>query len=223
MFMHERMKNFVVWLPFDSDPSYGVGEGIVDVPYFQDVTSRMPHLTHLDLRMDFPSRLVTTHITTLLSSLLDLQTLVLPDYHITSPVLSSLSRLPHLGTVQFEYGADQGIGSIDDVQHISPILAEGAFPSLWDLSLTVSMDDMRRFLEMPFAPVNLTSLFVDCPNMQTAEQVHAFLKCVAEGCQMLKALYLELLWMDSPDIYPTREDRITYEILEPLLACPNLV
>jgi hypothetical protein len=40
---------------------------------------------------------------------------------------------------------------------------------------------------------------------------------------LLKALYLELLWMDSPNIFPEREDRITFEVLEPLLACPSLV
>ena len=224
MFMHERVKNFVVWLPFDSDPRYEDGEGVVvEVPFFQDVVSRMPNLTHLDLRMDFPGHLITPHITTFLSSIPALQTVVLPDYHITSQILTTLSRLPDLGTIQFEYGPDQGIGSVEDVQRVSPALSEGAFPSLWDLSLTISMSDMRRFLEMPFAPINLTSLFVDCPSLQSAEEVHLFLRCVAEGCQLLKALYLELLWMDSPNIFPKREDRITFEVLEPLLACPSLV
>jgi hypothetical protein len=86
----------------------------------------------------------------------------------------------------------------------------------------ISMSDMRRFLEMPFAPINLMSLFVNCPSTQSAEQVHSVLRCVAEGCQLLKVLYLELLWMDSPNIFLEREDRITFEVLEPLLACSCL-
>jgi hypothetical protein len=75
---------------------------------------------------------------------------------------------------------------------------------------------------MPYAPINLTGLFVNCPFVLNAEGVYAFLKYIAEGCQ-INALFLELLWMGTPDIYPAREDRITFEILEPLLACPHLV
>jgi hypothetical protein len=85
------------------------------------------------------------------------------------------------------------------------------------LSLMARMDDMRRFLEMLYAPVNL-----DCPCIQNAEGVHAFLKCIAEGCQMLKALFGADLDGDT-GIYSATEDRITFEILELLLACPNLV
>ena len=70
---------------------------------------------------------------------------------------------------------------------------------------------------------NLTSLYVDCPGLQTAEEVYTFLRCVVQSCRLLKALYLELLWMDIPSIYPSRDDRITFEILQPLLDCPNLM
>ena len=32
-------------------------------------------------------------------------------------------------------------------------------------------------------------LFVDCPCIQNAEKVHAFLMYIMEGCQMLNALF----------------------------------
>jgi hypothetical protein len=71
---------------------------------------------------------------------------------------------------------------------------------------------------MQFAPVNVTSLFLDCPYMYSAEEVHALLKCVADGCQMLKALSLELISMeDLPNTDSVRKDRITFETLQPLV------
>jgi hypothetical protein len=227
VFMHERVRKLVVWLPFAGSVDEGThdGEGLVGQDYFQEISARMPNLTHLDLRMRLPIRFIHRSITTSLFPLLPrLQTLVLPNYHLSSPVLATLSRLPNLGTIQFEYGPDQGVGDITDVQHLSPQLEEGAFPGLWDLSLTASLGDMVRFMEMNSrrALANLTSLYVDCPRLQHAEDVFMFLKSVGEHCQVLKALYLELLWMDSSSIYPPRDDRITFETLQPLFACPKL-
>jgi hypothetical protein len=230
----ERVKKFVVWLPFDGRGTEEVG-GLAQ-PYFQEVSARMPNLTYLDLRMHIPMRHLSQSITTsLLPHLPSLQTIILPNYHLTSPILTTLSRLPHLGTIQFEYGSDQGVGDIEDIQHLHPNFEEGSFPALWDLSLSATLGDMIKILERPspqtptatlasHSPLgNLTSLYVDCPGLQTAEEVYTFLRCVVQSCRLLKALYLELLWMDIPSIYPSRDDRITFEILQPLLDCPNLM
>jgi len=45
------------------------------------------------------------------------------------------------------------------------------------------------------------------------------------GRQLLKALYLDLMWMEGGWIWSVRdeEERITFETIEPLLGCPNLV
>jgi hypothetical protein len=217
VFMHEQVKRFVVCLPFDSDPRFAnEEESRMNVPYLADVASRMPYLTHLDLRMNFRNGLIITPLTTLLSLLTSLQTLILPESDITSQILTTVSRLPNLGTIIFESELDQGIGSTVEV---SPTLTEGAFPSLWKLSLMASMHDMWRLFEMQFMPTNLTMLSLHCPHVYSVEEVHGLLKCVADGCQMLKALSLLFIFMDNDS---ARKTSITFETLQPLLMRLNL-
>lgn len=215
LFMHDRVKRFVVWLPLDEDRH-------APLSYFHDVLARMPKLTHLDLRMSIPVRFVEKDVCELFRGLPKLQEVVLPNFHLSTRILTELSLLPHIGVIQFEYGAEQGVGDAKDVQVVTPALSEGAFPALWDLSLTATLVDMTRLLTMSFAPTNLTSLYVDCPTIQNASDVHHFLVTVSDNCQLLKALYLELLWIDLPTIYSIRDDNVTFDTLRPLLACPNL-
>jgi hypothetical protein len=232
IFMHERVRKLVVWMPFndhnDHDELERNGEmEVQEVPYFQEVATRMPHLKHLDLWMNVPARLITKPLTSLLSSLPALETVILPKHYITSLILTTLSSLLHLGTIESGDDPSQGIGSKSDIQSISPTLQSGAFPSLFDLSLTATPTDMKRFLEMPFAPLNLTNLCVDCGVriIQGTKETRAFLACVSEVCQLLQSLFLDLLWMNKPCVYPRREakDQITFETLEPLLRCRKLV
>jgi hypothetical protein len=241
VFMHERVRKLVVWIPFEDhdEPMLdgGAEEGEVgEVPYFREVATRMPRLAELDLRMNIPARLITKPLTSLLSSLPSLETIIFPNYHITSPILSTLSHLPHLHTVQFEYFSssspscsNQGVGCMIDIQSIAPTLpCTNAFPALSDLSLTAPLQDVQRFLELPSAPgANLTSLYVDCGArmVRGVQGVRAFLACVGGGCPLLRALYLDLLWMDRPWVWPVREvdDRVTLDTLEPLFSCPQLV
>ena len=217
VFMHEQVKRFVVCLAFDSDPRFtNEEESRMDVPYLADVASRMPYLTHLDLRMNFRNGLIITPLTTFLSLLTSLQTLIIPESDITSQILTTVSRLPNLGTITFESGPDRAIESTVEV---SPTLTEGAFPSLWELSLIASMHDMWRFFEMQFMPTNLTNLSLQCPHVYTAEEVNGLLKCVADSCQMLKELLLLFVFMDNDS---ARKDSITFETLQPLLVRLNL-
>jgi len=81
MFMHERVRKLVVWIPFDNPDESELDGGeeteVHSVPYFMEVATRMPRLTHLDLRMDIPARLIMKPLTTLLSSLPALKILIL--------------------------------------------------------------------------------------------------------------------------------------------------
>ncbi|KIM82828.1 hypothetical protein PILCRDRAFT_457828 [Piloderma croceum F 1598] len=216
VFMHEQVKQFVVCLPFDSDPRFtNEEENGMDVPYLADVAFRMPYLTHLDLQMNFRNGLIITPLTTLLSLLTSLQTLILPESDITSQILTTVSRLPNLGTITFPSGPNQGLGF---TANVSPTLTEGAFPSLWNLSLIASMHDMWRFFEMQFMPTNLTNLSLHCRNVYSAEEVRGLLKCVADGCQMLKALLL-FIFMDNDS---AKKGSIIFEALQPLLVRLNL-
>ena len=54
IFMHERVSKLVVKMPFDETNRNKEIE-MQEVPYFQEVATRMPHLKHLDLWMDDPA------------------------------------------------------------------------------------------------------------------------------------------------------------------------
>src|ERR1700722_13913865 len=126
---------------------------------FQEIVTRMPLLTHLDLRLHVPMHSVELEALELFRGLLKLQVVILPNYHLTANVIQELSRLPDLGVVQFEYGGTQGFGDPSDVHVFDPRLEDGAFPALWDLSLTARLIDMDCFMNAPFAPINITSLY----------------------------------------------------------------
>ena len=158
IFMHERVSKLVVKMPFDETNRNKEIE-MQEVPYFQEVATRMPHLKHLDLWMDVPAWLITKPLTSLLSSLSTLETVILPTYHITSLILTTLSCLPCLGTIEYGYNPSQGSRSIANIQSISPTLHSGAFLLLFNLSLTTTPIDMQWFLEMSFTPLSLTYLY----------------------------------------------------------------
>jgi hypothetical protein len=223
IFMHDQVQRFIVWVPFEKEEILLFGNVTGETRYFQDVAARMPNLTYLDLRMDVPSSLVTTPVTTLLTALPALQTIILPIFHHTTAILNSVSTLPNLGVLG--WGPGQGHGSIDEVQQVAPTLSEDTFPALWDLSLSATLGDMKSFLENKFTPINLTELYIECPCLQSTEEVGTFFKCVAANCQKLESLVLELHWSDFPGVYTARQDQdyITFETIKPLLACPNLV
>lgn len=235
LFMHDRVKHFGVWLPlYEHDYDHDSDRSLeLEVQaHFQDIVTRMSTLTHLDLRMNIAMRHIEKDICELLHGLPKLQELILPIFHQTSRIMTELSTLEHLGVIQFEYASEQGVGDINDILSFSPTLLQGAFPSLWDLSLTASLADMTHFIKMPFSPTNLTILYIDCPLIQSAVDLHEFLTTVSENCQLLTTLHLELLWVVLPDtgnnyinhsLYPKREDQITFDVIRPLLAFPNLM
>jgi len=225
IFMHERVTKLVVWMPFDDRDEFKRDVEVQEVPYFHEVATRMPHLKDLDLSMNIPARLITEPLTSLLSSLPALETVTLPRYYITTLILTTLSCLPHLGTIESVY-LPKNVGSTDDIQSVSPTLHSGAFPSLFHLSLVTTPTDLQRFLEMTFAPLNLTNLYVECGKIiRGTKEIRAFFACVSEMCQLLRLLHFDLLWMEEPGVCPMREaeDRITFETLEPLLRCRKLV
>ena len=189
---------------------------------FQEIVTRMPLLTHLDLRLHVPMHSVELEALELFRGLRKLQVVILPNYHLTANVIQELSRLPDLGVVQFEYGGTQGFGDPSDVHVFDPRLEDGAFPALWDLSLTARLIDMDCFMNAPFAPINITSLYIDSSFTvpETSESVHTFLCTVARTCKMLECLYLALITVTSE---VQEGDIINFDTLRPLLDCPRLV
>ena len=230
LFMHDRVRNFTVWLPesplLEFSGALPFEEGTTLEGYFDDISIRMSRITCIDIRSLIPSRVLSTPLLKILPRLQNLEKIILPNYHLTTPVLEELGRLPLLGVIQFEYGNDQGEGTIADVLAVQPILYPNAFPSLYDLSLSATLSDMTRFLTIPFGPNNLTSLYIDCPSIQKEAEMRAFVGVVSGCCQLLKALYLECLWVgveEGVGIAVVEAEKMGWETIRGLLDCPNLM
>lgn len=223
MFMHSSIKSFVIWLP--DELQHGSPR-----PFFQDISARMPSLTNLNLRSYVPIHHIESNIVDLIEGLPKLQSITFPRWYLTTEITEALSRLQQLGVIEFQYLSEQGCGDPDDTYPYVPNLSEGAFPALWDYSVTASFDDVARFFNLQFAPTNLTTFYVDSELIETASSIHDVLAVLAENCQLLK--YLALVSFrdssspgtgsshtesDNPDDYI-----ISFDNIKPILKLANL-
>ena len=217
MFMHSNVKHFFLHLP----------ERLRDVspgPFFQDIVARMPNITQIDLRMEIPMHSIEADAIELFSGLTKLKKVTLPRFHFTTRIAESLSRLERLGVVDFQYYESQGRGDPDDTIIFNPSLSEGAFSSLWDLSMNASFQDATRFIHKPFAPTSMTMLYVDSQVLETPADVFSLINMIADNCQLLQSLGL-VSATDPSDVtadQPPKDDCINIDILKPLFKCPNL-
>ncbi|KAH9934609.1 hypothetical protein B0H21DRAFT_699332 [Amylocystis lapponica] len=218
VFMHENIKHFSVRL--HKSTQYPLSD------FFMDVAVRMPALVHLDLCFTFPVHEIEGDLTALIRRLPKLRKIVLPLYTLTSKVVETLSTLQHLGTIQFEFMERQGQGDVLDLARFAPRLEEGAFPALWDLSLSAHLSDMTRFLSGSFSPTNLTSLYVHVLSAVATSTVTDFIVAVSENCQLLTHLYLELLMATTAselDVLERAGHWLTFDALRPILRCHRLI
>ncbi|KAF8889435.1 hypothetical protein CPB84DRAFT_1785576 [Gymnopilus junonius] len=219
MFMHSGIKSLVIFLPMELDT-------ISPRPFFQEIAARMPNLTTFDVRSSLPMRKMETEVVELFKALPKLQKVTFPRYYFTTKIAEALSRLEHLGVVEFQYIPEQGFGCSLDVDTFDPILEEGAFPVLWDHSMAVGFDPAARFLDLPYAPCNLTMLYIDSNIIERPSSVHTLLSVIAENCQLLKSLALvslcdaSLSYMEDNEFDP--EFMITFDHLKPALKLHNL-
>ncbi|KAF7776581.1 hypothetical protein Agabi119p4_4974 [Agaricus bisporus var. burnettii] len=171
-------------------------------------------------------KLLEFAVVRLLKSLPNLQKLVLPRFCFTTRIAECVSRLSKLRCIEYHYSHEQGKGDPTDIKIFKPQLMEGAFPSLWDLSLTTTYDNLQRFFTIPFSPSSITMLYVESPNVETLSAIHRLLVAVSENCQMLKLLALisrrRSLEVDLSEDQINTTQRVTIHTLKPLLACANL-
>ncbi|TDL15769.1 hypothetical protein BD410DRAFT_822996 [Rickenella mellea] len=212
IFLHQNLQRLVLKIP----------DKVVPKRFFAEVSLRSAKLCYLDLRMTIPVRTVEAELTDMLSTLTDLKTVVMPRYTISSSVMSSLSRLPNLGTIQFEYFSYQGSGDPADVQPFCPVMREGAFPSLWDLSCYSTLCDMSSFFMAKYAPVNITSLYVHTLSIETPLSFSECLTALSQTCQMLKYLGLYLILDGSAQIQVEDSYNLSFKDLCPILDFPHL-
>ncbi|KAG2113408.1 uncharacterized protein F5147DRAFT_680821 [Suillus discolor] len=214
LFMHQRLRRLVISAPPVRHKD--------KVSFFLDVCVRAPHLHSLDLRVPYRVQHIETAILELLRGLPDLKTIILPEFFLTSSIVSELSRMKHINIVQFEYGREQGFGEEKDVDIFAPVLEEGAFPALWDLAVTARIEHVMRFMNADFAPINLTSLYINTYVEHEPEELHTLLVMLSERCRGLSELYILLAHYVAGESELVPAKQITFNTLAPLLSFPNL-
>ncbi|KAJ7274534.1 hypothetical protein B0H12DRAFT_403347 [Mycena haematopus] len=219
IFMQPTVKNFSFWLPETTLP-------VSHLPFFRDVVSRMPLLTTLNLRTNVPMHALEDNLIFLLRSLPKLRKVVVPRFSVTTRIAQTLQGLEDLGCIEFQYHSEQGCGDPADTEVFRPTLTMGAFPSLFDLSLTCTVEDCTSFMRQPYAPTNLTALYVDSRLLESPAAVHELLTALSETCQLLESLGIITL-VDDTEPLPALADvpiaeRINYSTLRPVQNFPNL-
>ncbi|KAF8835217.1 hypothetical protein BDN67DRAFT_959372 [Paxillus ammoniavirescens] len=218
LFLHRPLKHLTVTGPCKYRPR---------LDFYTDLGARAPHLHTLNLLAQYPGELQEDGLLMLLRNLPELRKIVLPEFHLTSSVIEELSRAKNIGVMEFSNDASGGRGDPKQVETFTPVLAEGAFPSLQHLSLVAKIENLDRFFRSNFAPINITTLLINTyQNYCPPSKVHNFLVTLSQQCRFLSNLYIRLdqfFPYERPLPVLVSENQLSYETIEPVLTFPNLV
>ncbi|KNZ81377.1 hypothetical protein J132_00962 [Termitomyces sp. J132] len=219
IFMHKNVKSFALSLPKDNSI-----RSSIFTRFFEDIVTRMPKISSIDLRFEFPVKLIEGDVIRLLSNLPNLDRITLPRFCLTTKIAETASRLGKLQTLEYQYHRYQGRGDPADIVDFRPKLTEVSFPSLFDFSTTIAFEDAIKFLTIPFSPSNLTIIYLDSPTTETPTTLSALLNAIPEACPLLKSLTLTSALFNDMELTsaPEKEDCVNIDTLRPLLKCPKL-
>lgn len=218
IFMHKNVKSFALRLTQENMCHSNLSRT------FEGIVTRMPKISLIDLRFEFSIWLIEQDVIRLLLDLPNLHRIILPRFCLTTRIAETASRLGKLQVLEYQYYWYQGHGDPDDIVDFRPKLTEGSFPSLFDLSMTITFADATNFLTTPFSPANLTMMYLDSPVTETPITLSALLNTIPEACPLLKSLtvasasHSELEFTNAPE----KGDCVNINTLRPLLKCPNL-
>jgi hypothetical protein len=209
MFMHENVKRFMMSLPDQThQPVYYLSS------YFDDVTFRMPMLTHMELQDNRAMRHGIEHdVLDLIHGLPNLHVIILPPSYLTSRVIEKLSHLSNLA----EIDQSNNFKWVETLE-LQPSLAEGAFPSLHHLAIMTSFSNVTEFLKFPFFPSNLTVLRITSLSSEEPSEVHELSVAVAGNCRLLTTFCLSSMLYSGGNL----EEPPTLNTLRPLLSCSKM-
>ncbi|TDL16770.1 hypothetical protein BD410DRAFT_901809 [Rickenella mellea] len=214
IFLHQDLQRLVLEIPVKAIPKH----------FFAEITLRCAKLCYLDLQITSRVLEAEAELTDMLSTLTNLKTVVMRGHPISSSIVSSLSRIPNLGTIKFEYFSleyfsHQRSRDPADVQPLWPVLREGAFPSLKDISCYSTLRHIASFFSAQFAPLNITSLYVHTMSIETPNYVSEYLKVLSQTCTMLKSVVLCLIMgeREHGQNGPVHSDSISFQDIYPIL------
>jgi hypothetical protein len=214
IFLHHKLRHLTITAPCKD---YGPRPG-----FYTDLCARAAHLQTLDLLIQSPGELHEDEVRILLHNLPELRKIVLPEFHFTSSVIEELSRAKNIRIVEVDHYNEDGRGNPKNVETFAPVLTEGAFPSLLNLGLVAKIDDLDRFFRSNFAPINITTLYINTYEDHSPSEVHDFLVTLSQQCQLLSKLNIQLLREERRRVRMP-ENQLSYDTIRPLLTFPHLL
>ncbi|KAI6141622.1 hypothetical protein BKA82DRAFT_2634167 [Pisolithus tinctorius] len=213
LFLHGRLKYLTVSLwSHLGEPG----------PLLTDICARAPNLHTLKLHVKDPNMQMLGQIQVVVRNLHHLRKIVLPEFRFTSEVIQELSRMPNLGVIEFQHDLAMGPGNPKNVERFVPVLTAGAFPALYDLNLTAKIDDLEGFFQSSFAPINITTLYVNSYAKHSPAEVRSFLLTLSQECKHLSRLHVILLDKDINQTTCIEDEQLSFCTLQPLFSIPNL-
>ncbi|KAL4066636.1 hypothetical protein J3A83DRAFT_4097945 [Scleroderma citrinum] len=188
-----------------------------------DMCARAPNLHTLILHIPNNENVdITNYVQVIARNLHHLKKLVLPEFYYTSSVIQELSHMKDLRVIEFDHDLSVGNGNPMNVESFNPVLTEGSFPALWDLSLTARIDDVDRFFKEKFAPTKITTLYLNSYKKHAPSQVHSLLLTLSQQCHFLSRLHIILLEKEFTHSELPSDEQLSFATLQPLFAFPHL-
>lgn len=222
MFMHQNIREFILSPP-DSRSS---NDNIVALTsYFEIVKLRMPHLSHLELRMN-PSPGLKDALMQLIDSMPALQSLVFPAFPEAevSSIMARLSSAPNIQkiTVRNFGPSEEHIYDFHDDDADVDSISHGCFQALYHLDLPVYPDFVIPMLSMGFATLSVLRLtpFYSV----TSDEIERLTTALSNSSPLLREFRLrysqkETGIVEAPDV---DDGVIIYRTISSLTACVGL-
>jgi len=185
----------------------------------------MPKIRTFGISSLIPASCIEEDLVTLFHSLPKLRKVVFPRFYFTTRIAEALSVCEDLEVVEFQYNEEQGRGDVNDVANFAPTLQAGAFPVLWDHSMTVSFANAVGFFDTAYSPANITTLYIDSPEIDSPDDLKYLLSALADNCQLLKNLTLISSrdpMAETSDVELTESFAITLDTIKPAFRLPVL-
>ncbi|KIJ52031.1 hypothetical protein M422DRAFT_776328 [Sphaerobolus stellatus SS14] len=216
LFMHPGIRK--VSMDFlQSNPELGMATDAI-----ADVASRCPGVTDLSFKNIDVSYRGNNDLLKNITSFQHLKSVKLSAWLCKAELALELSKLPSLEKLYWHYDAGYTHGRLRswDMTAFCQSLPQKAFPSLRELDLRINLDAAATIISHPHFSAQLSRIEISIVNRITnPHQITSFLEACAKF-PALTAIYLNLY----PSKRSTRcEDfKITNEMLQPVMACPNL-
>ncbi|KAI0824320.1 hypothetical protein BC628DRAFT_1322675 [Trametes gibbosa] len=217
IFMHRRVRHLGLHM-YRSEPK-------ALTAFLNDICTRCPGLTSLELRLEQPMRQFEEDVLLLLRGLPQVTQVSLPIFSLTPQVLAELSRLRHVACIAFGHPAQAQPGDRRDVSDFAPTIPEEGFVALRSLAFSAQLPDAARLLCTTQWPIRLRSLHIKTIAITTTLALHDFFCVVRDRCTSLVDLSVDYIiapdsGLTSPAPHP--HERPTLATFRPLFSARSI-